>query len=114
MDNVSTSDLKEVRINVKISPKLRADFQTAARLRGATMSALIHQFIVKTVREERERDPGEFLPVSNRGKAAESGQVYLHSEWAGSKKTTSRSRKINKDVQDIKSVAKSETRKKKQ
>jgi hypothetical protein len=113
MDNVSTKELKEVRINVKISPKLRTDFHTAARLRGATMSALLHQFVVKTVREEKEREPGAFIPMPTGRKTAETNQTYLFSEGIGSGKSKGRSRKIKKDEQDIKGRVRAASKKKK-
>lgn len=57
---MSTLGRKEVRINLKINPVLREEFQAAAYLRGASMSSLLHQHIVKIVREEKERSPEEF------------------------------------------------------
>src|SRR4051812_6098785 len=57
---MSTLDKKEVRINLKISPTLRAEFHAAAHLRGASMSSLLHQYIVKVVREEKDRSIEQF------------------------------------------------------
>ena len=51
---------KNVRFNVRVSPQVREEFQAAARLRGATASSLVHQFMVKVIREEKERNPKEF------------------------------------------------------
>ena len=60
MYDVSTSDNKKSRINVKISPTLRAEFHLVAKLRGDTVSGLIHRFIVKTIREEKLKEPEAF------------------------------------------------------
>jgi hypothetical protein len=51
---------KEVLINIRLKPETREEFRIAAELRGATMSGLLHQFIVRTIREEKERDPEAF------------------------------------------------------
>lgn len=58
--NVMTLENKEKLINIRVKELQRDEFRVAAELRGATMSTLIHQFIVKTIREEKERDPDEF------------------------------------------------------
>ena len=51
---------KEVLVTVRIAEPVRDEFKIAAGLRGATMSGLIHQFIVRTIREEKEASPHEF------------------------------------------------------
>jgi hypothetical protein len=51
---------KEVLVNVRLRPETREEFRIAAGLRGATMSSLLHQFIVRTIREEKEREPNAF------------------------------------------------------
>lgn len=55
-----TGKNKEVLINIRLKPDTREEFRIAAELRGATMSGLLHQFIVRTIREEKERDPEAF------------------------------------------------------
>lgn len=61
MYTVNTNKLeKDVRINIKVNRKLREEFQIACDLRGATMSTLLHQYIVKTIREEKEQEPAAF------------------------------------------------------
>jgi hypothetical protein len=47
-------------INLKVPPRTHADFRIAAKLRGGTMSSLLHQYIVRIIREEKERDPEAF------------------------------------------------------
>jgi uncharacterized protein (DUF1778 family) len=61
MNVVSTTSGKDVHITFRINPKVRDDFKIAADLRGASMSGLIHQFIVKTIREEKGINPEAFL-----------------------------------------------------
>jgi len=51
---------KEVLVTIRIAPEVRNEFKTAAELRGSTMSGLMHQFIVKTIREEKGENPQVF------------------------------------------------------
>jgi len=51
---------KDVLVTIRIAPEIRDQFKTAAELRGSTMSGLMHQFIVRTIREEREAMPHAF------------------------------------------------------
>lgn len=53
---------KEVLINLRINEQAREDFKIVAELRGASMSTLLHQFIYKSIREEKERIPEAFKP----------------------------------------------------
>lgn len=53
-------------INLKVPPRTHADFRIAAKLRGSTMSGLLHQYIVKVIREEKERDPDAFRKGAKR------------------------------------------------
>jgi uncharacterized protein (DUF1778 family) len=56
---------KEVLINIRLRYETREEFRVAAELRGATMSGLLHQFIVRTIREEKERDPAAFVELQS-------------------------------------------------
>lgn len=47
-------------INVRLAPDKHDDFKLACELRGGSMSSILHQFIVRTIREEKERDPKAF------------------------------------------------------
>lgn len=47
-------------MNIKIKPQTYEEFRIAVELRGSTMSGLIHQFIVKVIREEKDRNPEAF------------------------------------------------------
>lgn len=59
-EDVDLSGNKDVLVNLRLRPDVRLEFKAVAELRGATMSGLLHQFIVKAIREERERDPVSF------------------------------------------------------
>lgn len=63
---------KEVLINIRLKPETREEFRISAELRGATMSGLLHQFIVRTIREEKERDPEAFANMQVISPAEES------------------------------------------
>jgi hypothetical protein len=59
---------KDVLINFRINRRIRDEFRVAASLRGASISGLLHQFIVHTIREEKERNPKAFITMlNNRG-----------------------------------------------
>lgn len=47
-------------INVRLKPETHRDFMIACELRGGSMSSILHQFIVRTIREEREMSPKAF------------------------------------------------------
>lgn len=51
---------KEVLLTIRTRPEIREEFKKVAELRGATMSTLIHQFMVSLIREEKDREPGVF------------------------------------------------------
>lgn len=57
---------KEVLLTVRIAESVRDEFKKAAELRGASMSGLLHQFIVMTIRQEKAASPHEFRPVGVR------------------------------------------------
>lgn len=47
-------------INVRLKPETHDDFKLACELRGGSMSSILHQFIVRTIREEKENEPRAF------------------------------------------------------
>lgn len=51
---------KKAILNLRLDPATRDEFAVAAKLRGASMSGLIHQFIVRTIREEKAEAPQAF------------------------------------------------------
>jgi hypothetical protein len=55
-----TSVVKKAILNLRLKPEIRDEFAIAAELRGASMSGLLHQFIVRTIREEKEQSPQSF------------------------------------------------------
>jgi len=58
--NVATN--KDVLVTIRVAETVRDEFKTAAELKGATMSGLMHQFIIRTIREEKEQEPKAFQP----------------------------------------------------
>lgn len=52
--------METVLLNLKLPRDLRDDFKVAAKLRGGSMSTLIHQFVVRVIREEKEKNPAAF------------------------------------------------------
>jgi antitoxin component of RelBE/YafQ-DinJ toxin-antitoxin module len=51
---------KEKMINVRLTPAVHDQFKVACDLRGVSMSSLLHQFIVRTIREEKTLEPDAF------------------------------------------------------
>ncbi len=51
---------KDERINIRISPKTKIELEAVAELRGTSMSGVIHQSIVRAIRDERAADPKAF------------------------------------------------------
>src|SRR5688572_13976980 len=49
-------------LQIRINEDIKSDFQIVAELRGLSTSALIHSLIVKTIREEKAREPRAFVP----------------------------------------------------
>lgn len=62
--NVATN--KEVLVTIRIAENVREEFKKAAELRGSTMSGLMHQFIIRTIREEKQMSPQAFADQSPR------------------------------------------------
>lgn len=48
-------------VNVRLTEQVHEDFKIACELRGVSMSSLMHQFVIRTIREERELDPKAFV-----------------------------------------------------
>lgn len=61
---------KTVLLNLHVSENVRNDFKVVARLRGLTMSALINQFMVRLIREEKEYNPQAFPDYEQRQRSA--------------------------------------------
>jgi len=47
-------------VNFKMEGETRDALHVAAKLRGLTVSALLHSFAVQVIRDERERNPRAF------------------------------------------------------
>lgn len=57
---VTVASPKDKMINVRLSPTVHDQFKIACELRGVSMSSLLHQFIVRVIREEKNMDPDAF------------------------------------------------------
>lgn len=51
---------KEKLLTVRLTPDVHRDYKVAAKLRGASMSSLVHMFVVRTIRDERQDNPRAF------------------------------------------------------
>lgn len=51
---------KDKLLTVRLAPEVHRDYKIAAELRGSTMSNLAHMYIVRVVREEKDRNPDAF------------------------------------------------------
>jgi antitoxin component of RelBE/YafQ-DinJ toxin-antitoxin module len=60
-----TTKGKEMNINIRVRKEVRENFKIAADLRGASMSSLIHQFMVKCIRDEKKIAPEAFGKAEN-------------------------------------------------
>lgn len=60
LGGVMRKKLKEALINLRVRPEVRDNFRVAADMRGSTMSGLLHQYIIRVIREEMENSPREF------------------------------------------------------
>lgn len=58
--NVMTKQNKGKLVNFRVREDLKREFEITAELRGTTLSGLIHQLLVKAVREEKDREPQAF------------------------------------------------------
>lgn len=56
---------REKLLTVRVSPEVLKDYKIASELKGASMSALIHMFVVHTIREQKERNPESFSKRTN-------------------------------------------------
>jgi antitoxin component of RelBE/YafQ-DinJ toxin-antitoxin module len=52
--------VKDNRIYVRLSSDVKKEFEMVAAYQGLTPSAMLHSFIVKTVREAKEQSPQIF------------------------------------------------------
>lgn len=49
-----------VQVNIQIPLHVREDFKIAARTKGMSMSSMIHQYIIRTIHEEKVKFPTMF------------------------------------------------------
>jgi antitoxin component of RelBE/YafQ-DinJ toxin-antitoxin module len=75
--------MKNVLLNLKISEEVRDEFKRVAELRGSTMSGLIHQFIYKTIREEKQQNPDAFTKRELKKKETNSDTLSFEQQAIG-------------------------------
>src|SRR5688500_18991569 len=51
---------KEKLLTVRLAPEVHRDYKVAAHLKGASMSSLVHMFVVRTIKEEKQDNPRAF------------------------------------------------------
>jgi len=51
---------KEKMLTVKVTPEVLRDFKIAADQEGGSMSAIVHMFVVRKIREWKEKNPDAF------------------------------------------------------
>jgi predicted ATP-binding protein involved in virulence len=125
MYNVRTRELKEVRINVKMRPSLRREFNAAAIVKDTFMSTLVHNFVHQTIDEVKNKYPERFAEAlefveeqERNGMKAEpiekqkpvNSLLFSKGTEKASKKN---SRAAKKDIADIKADAAERVRRKK-
>jgi hypothetical protein len=49
-----------VMVNLKVTAKLREEFKVAAKLEGMDLSNMLRQFMIRSVRDAKEREPEAF------------------------------------------------------
>lgn len=70
---------KKAILNLRLDPGVREEFAIAAKLRGASMSGLLHQFIVRTIREEKAEMPQAFQTPDLKQQLAQGIPLATHS-----------------------------------
>lgn len=73
---------KEKMVNVRLRPETHEEFKIACELRGGSMSSILHQFIVRTIREEKELSPKVFERLEREAMLRRAGaiEVATHSK----------------------------------
>lgn len=82
---------KKAIVNLRVRPEVRDQFAIAAELRGASMSGLLHQFIVRTIREERDLNPAAFGQISAVSRTISTSTVDMTPRETGAKREESES-----------------------
>jgi hypothetical protein len=58
-----------VMVNLKVTAKLREEFKVAAKLEGMDLSNMLRQFMIRTVRDAKEREPESFQAEMEKSQA---------------------------------------------
>jgi hypothetical protein len=112
-------------LTVRVPAETILEFQAACLLKGSNMSAYLHQFVIRTIREEKDRDPILFQAkveevennVTRQNLEDEkslstavsidpqSPSLFVHSSGSD-KPANTKSRAIQKDIEDVQKEAK--------
>lgn len=57
---MSKQEADFVMVNLKVPKKLREEFKVAAKLEGMDLSGMLRQFMIRTIRAAKEREPENF------------------------------------------------------
>ena len=52
-----------VNFNVKVREDIKDEFEIAAKLEGMDMSGMVRNFMIRTIREAKQREPEAFIRV---------------------------------------------------
>jgi hypothetical protein len=87
---------KNAILNLRLKPEVRDQFAIVAELRGASMSGLLHQFIVRSIREEKELAPQSFKSERKAPTILNGAELAPHSKRKIPMKIEPEGRKIKK------------------
>lgn len=97
------AETESVLINLKVPRTTRDDFRIAAKQRSQSMSALIIHFIVKTIREEKERNPAAFPDYESNRPAVAGTEIdeILYDAFDGKPINPSELRRMMQDAKEM-------------
>jgi hypothetical protein len=111
---MTSKESKDKLVNIRMKPLTREEFRVAAELRGATMSGLLHQFIVKTIREEKERNPEMFFDLKIPEELQQKDSEYMMSIGTDRLPTDDEKAQAGRDLAKAKKLARNNERTKRQ
>jgi len=76
------AESENVLLNIQLPRKIRDEFRIAAKLRGQTMSSLLYQHILQTVRQEKDVSPQAFPDYVHEEKNVPARSIDRYREYA--------------------------------
>jgi hypothetical protein len=92
----AVSNLKGKLLTVRVDVDTLIDFNTACDLRGATASSYLHQYVVKTIREEKEANALAFA----KARKIAASKYRKRSQSNAAKNNSSKAAEFNIDLAD--------------